>query len=88
MKRKLLAGKKVLAERSCGDEKCVTPRDISVSSYSRAAARFRANLERVNGRFKRFRVLSTTFRHELGRHAECFHAIANIIQLELELHGA
>lgn len=87
LKEKLNYGERILADRGYGDEKCVTPRKISNRAESKAASRFRANHERINGRFKRFSVLSSRFRHNLDKHAVCFHTIANIIQIEIELYG-
>jgi hypothetical protein len=45
----------------------------------------RARHETVNGRLKRFRILRNTFRHDLNLHRGVFLAIANIVQLEMEL---
>lgn len=42
---------------------------------------YMARHETVNGRIKSFRVLSAVFRHDLTFHSDCFHAIANIVQL-------
>lgn len=42
---------------------------------------FMARHETVNGRLKSFRVLSSTFRHNLTLHARCFNAVANLVQL-------
>jgi hypothetical protein len=44
----------------------------------------RARHETVNNRIKQFRVLRTTFRHKLEKHWECFHAIVNMTQVEIQ----
>lgn len=46
--------------------------------------RIMARHETVNGRLKFFAVLRRSFRHELHLHTQCFHAVANIVQLELK----
>ena len=43
----------------------------------------RARHEAINGRFKRFRILSSPFRHELHKHSTCFRAVATLVQLQL-----
>ena len=43
----------------------------------------RACHESINGRFKRFGVLNSPFRHELEKHGICFRAIASLVQLTL-----
>ena len=37
----------------------------------------------VNGRLKRFQVLRIHFRPDITAHWKCFHAVANITQLEI-----
>ena len=86
LRKNLNNGERVIADRGYGGARCVTPRNTS-SRYAARAMVYRANHERINGRIKRFRVLSTRFRHNLDKHRFCFHAVANVIQLEMQLHG-
>jgi hypothetical protein len=44
----------------------------------------RARHETVNRRFKQFEVLTTTFRHPLEKHWQCFHAIVNMTQIDMQ----
>jgi hypothetical protein len=44
----------------------------------------RARHETVNGLFKTWRVLKAVFRHPRRKHGKCFHAVANIVQSQLE----
>ncbi len=43
-----------------------------------------ARHETVNGRFKQFRCLKNTFRHDLFLHPRFFHAVVNVTQLMLQ----
>jgi hypothetical protein len=43
-----------------------------------------ARHESVNARIKNFRILSTKFRNELSRHYMAFHAIVNMLQIEMQ----
>ena len=44
----------------------------------------KAREEQTNGRFKAFRILTTKFREDVGLHHHVFHAIAAIVQLEIQ----
>jgi DDE superfamily endonuclease len=44
----------------------------------------RARHETVNRRFKVFRILKNKFRHPLKKHCDCFHAVANTVQSQLQ----
>ncbi|OQR90516.1 hypothetical protein THRCLA_09312 [Thraustotheca clavata] len=44
-----------------------------------------ARHETCNRRLKQFKILSSTFRHDLHLHPICFHAVANCTQLMIEL---
>ncbi len=46
--------------------------------------RIRSRHETINARMKAFKVLDREFRHELSFHIEFFHAVANIVQLNLK----
>ena len=65
-----------------GDSHFLTPTGIN-DDFSRVMAVIRARHETVNGRFKSFNVLACTFRHSLGKHSQCFMAVANLVQVSL-----
>jgi hypothetical protein len=44
----------------------------------------RSRHETVNARIKTFKVLSTAFKNKRENHWMCFHALANMIQLDIE----
>lgn len=44
--------------------------------------------ETINSRFKKFKILSTVYRHGVDNHGDTFAAIANVVQIELETHPA
>lgn len=46
--------------------------------------RIMARHETVNKRIKQFKVLSETFRHDIGLHKLCFHAVVNLTQLVIK----
>ena len=48
-------------------------------------AEARARHEKVNGLFKRFKCLTVPFRHGFHFHGQCFHAIATVCQVEIEM---
>jgi hypothetical protein len=54
------------------------------SPFESMMSEARARHETVNCRLKSFKILSTPFRNEISKHWMCFHAIANMVQLELE----
>jgi hypothetical protein len=47
----------------------------------------RARHETINARIKNFRILSTKFRNDLSNHYMAFHAITNVLQIEIEEGG-
>ncbi|KAL7547299.1 hypothetical protein ACHAWF_016650 [Thalassiosira exigua] len=79
---------KAEADRGYGGERehITTPHDdiyrSSRESYNASVTR--ARHETVNDRFKKFGVLTKTFRHTLLKHSACFRAVAVITQLKLE----
>lgn len=83
MKSALLPGERVIADRGYGDERCSTP-DTLTAEGRQLASEIRARHETVNGRFKKFRVLRDTFRHDRSKHSVCFHAVASITQLQMD----
>jgi DDE superfamily endonuclease len=44
----------------------------------------RARHETINGLFKNWRILKAVFHHPLCKHCKSFHAVANIVQSQLE----
>ena len=85
LKAKLKLREKVLADSGYQDVKCVTPSGLR-SLSSKLHSKLRARHERLNMCFKKFRVLSSRFRHEVRLHQFCFGAIASIVQLTLHEH--
>jgi len=54
------------------------------SAASLTEAAVRARHETVNSRLKKFKVLSSKFRHDLTLHPQCFYACANLVQIAME----
>jgi len=67
-----------------GGEFGITPNGVHDAETRRQKV-LRSCHETVNGRFKRWRILSGTYRHDLQFHKNVFGAIANITQVETEL---
>jgi hypothetical protein len=85
----------LLADEECvevdrgykGHEKFKTPQ-VSQSRKDRSQKNtVRARHENINGRLKKFAVLDSVFRHDLGKHQSCFYAVATITQLGFEMEG-
>lgn len=62
---------KVIRKSMCQDEKLDSVRVF----FSRH--------ETVNSRFKNFKLMDTPFRHDISLHSYCFHAVSNIVQLDV-----
>ena len=84
MKKALLPGERVIADRGYNDDHCAIPSRLTPQGRA-IAAELRARHETCNGRFKTWRILSERFRHHRSKHSFCFHAIANITQLLIEV---
>lgn len=84
MKSALSPDEKVIGDKGYRDEKCEKPPAID-DPNKRTYAIIRARHETVNSRFKNFRVLSDTFRHDISLHGVCFHAVANISHIMTKL---
>ncbi len=70
----------VIADRGCPDTKCVYCPSTLV--YPDALyLTVRAKHEGVNKRIKQFKVINSTFRHNISTHGLCFHAVANPTEL-------
>jgi len=71
-----------------GHQYCMPPnRQLrNLDQYMKSTAR--ARHEAINGWFKRFGILTQTFRHDKYLHYEVFGAVANIVQLCIMLGGS
>ena len=77
-------GEKVIADAGYrGDNRVISPSGLNNFS-ARLHSLIRARHETLNARLKIFNVLSHVFRHNIMKHSMCFHAVANIVQLEIE----
>ena len=52
-------------------------------AHRRAYGRVHARHEGVNGKLKKFAVLSDRFRHDLDLHGECFFAVVALVQVSM-----
>lgn len=79
LKTRLNPGTRVIAYNGYTDELALRQADATwFKIYQRDV---RGRQEGVNGRLKRFRILTVRFRHEKKLHGHCFFAIANITNL-------
>jgi len=69
-------GEKVITDKGYRHELCLTSADDAQLFIS-----IRAHHETVTERIKQFNVLLHRFRHGLSQHADCFFAVANVVQL-------
>lgn len=78
-------GEMYVADRGYRDGRllALTPSGYN-SPFESMMSEARARHETVNCRLKSFKILSTPFRNEINKHWMCFHAITNMVQLELE----
>ena len=84
----LLPGEMVEADRGYRGEptKIRTPVDAATPEETKMKSRARACQETANKRFKQFRILHNTFRHDITKHKHVFGSIVVITQLSIE-HG-
>lgn len=82
MKNNLLPNEYVVADRGYTDNKCIGP-DVSPCHFD-VHRRTRARHETVNERLKNFNVVHHVFRHDLSKHADCFHAVAQITAIMID----
>ena len=79
-------GKKAVADG--GYKRCGPKVSISTSLDDPRVARFKRRVkccqETINGRMKKFAVLTTRFRHDDTKHQACFFAIAVTVQYTME----
>lgn len=83
LKHRLCEGESVITDNGYRDAKAMKQLDApGKEDYHRAV---RGRHEGVNGRLKRFKVLTTPFRHEKDLHGICFFAVANIVQVAINV---
>ena len=80
LKKELLPGEVVLADRGYSDERCVL---VAPGKDSRTSSLLRARHESLNCRIKSFKATSDVFRHSLSKHSSVFHAVSNICQISI-----
>lgn len=76
-------GEKAVADKGYRDEDYfIFPKadDVNAPRQKEIMARH----ETINRRLKQFGILSQIFRHSLDKHPDCFHAVVNITQLNIE----
>ena len=78
LKYKLGTSEFVITDAGHGGPHCIAPHPSS-NFLSTKLGFPRARHEAINGRLKSFAVLSTRFRHELNKDADCFYAVLNVI---------
>ena len=73
-------GELTVADKGYRDDNYfITP--LSDPTSRRKQKLIMARHETINSRMKSFKILSTTYRHDLSLHPKCFMAIANIVHL-------
>jgi DDE superfamily endonuclease len=85
LQNELLPGEMVVADRGYRDGRtyCNTPTGYRNSSETEKA-NVRSRHEHINGRIKKFKIMSTRFRARRDKHWMAFHAIINMLQIEIE----
>jgi hypothetical protein len=86
LKSKIPNGKKVIADNGYQGERPIisAPNDHDNADVKAFKRRARARQESINSKLKQFRILEERFRHCHGKHTFCFHAVAVIIQYEMD----
>ena len=85
MRQLLSPNEQVLADKGYNGNRVVHG-SANGELSSASARKLRSYHERINGRLKMFGVLGNIFRHKLDKHSMCLFAVANIVQLDLELN--
>lgn len=80
LKNRLESDEFVIADEIYKDRNCIR-KSFLAGSHKRKAERILSRHETLNGRLKRFGVLSQQFRHNLDKHSICFFAVANLTQI-------
>lgn len=81
LKSRIQPREKVIGDNGYMDPTILLQRDAGDFSNFHTAAR--ARHETVNGRLKRFRVLTVPYRHRRELHGFCFYAVAHITNLNI-----
>ena len=76
---------RIFADKGYNDRKYfINPKQYQIGSVERnKIVCILARHETVNSRIKQFKILTESFRHNLSLHPICFHAIANIVQIQI-----
>lgn len=78
----VMPGELTFADKGYRDAKFfITPDSTNNAGHKYIMSRH----ETVNKRFRQFRVLGNTFRHDIDKHTSCFHAVANITALVIKM---
>lgn len=83
LKARLEDGEYIVADGGYNDERCRSCKGTN-DPNRRLFSVIRARHETVNRRFKQFNALGNRFRHSLGLHSSCFHAVCNLTQISLQ----
>ena len=85
LKHSLLRGERVIADQGYKGEPTVcTKLDAKNESHRKSMALCRARHETINRRFKQFKCLQQTWRHNRTKHVHAFTAVVTLTQIELE----
>lgn len=84
LRRKIPAGKKVIADRMYKDPVCSIRNSQDTTEVRKFKRRARARHESFNGRLKNFKVLAEKFRHGHAKRKAVFEAVCVITQYDLE----
>ena len=80
LKKILLPGEYVVKDRGYRDNMCkCSCKNESSDIFSMVRARH----ETVNRGLKKFGVLGDRFRHSIGKHSMCVHAVGYLVQLSI-----
>lgn len=75
------AGEKTIADRGYPDDTFfILPNNLNANKHKRIMSRH----ETINKRIRHFKVLKETFRHDLDLHPIIFHAVVNLVQLQIQ----
>ncbi len=81
----LQPGEKIIVDAGYKGHDHIFERSGLRNVYGSMKRSSRARHETINGRFKEFNILKNRFRHPLEKHGIVFGAIANIVQLSIQL---
>lgn len=87
MVKGLFQNERVVADNGYKSKRCLRSSQLRTHRDIQKHKRIRARHESMNGRLKKFNILNVPFRHSLSKHNMVFFAIANIVQLEIEMNG-